>query len=457
MFARFAVFLACWLPCLATQGETAFWVWNRHDPLSAQEKIALAAAGVKTLYWHFAEIENKAGVWAWKRSPHLAEKTSSALRIVPVLRLEASVKEPFAGAARAQLREKTIAAFAATGAEEWQLDYDAPDRLVGAYADFLKDLRSAAPKLSSTALAGWVRLPAFEKLRGSVSELCPMFYDLTPDTADALLPLLETASTQALLAEWTKRCDLPWRAGLPWFARLTVYGTDGKSRGHFRQWSWDDVIFRRALHVEKSPGDGITVLQAVEPTVLGRSSVRKGERLVLRWPDLAALAATEKAAARDLIYFRLPDPQAASSGWSLSQFADRHAGRMGTLVLRREGEALVLENQGPGDLPPRIEGDGPQDRGYAVEVEGEGPIFREALAGDFWRVGGHIQPDAAHPRSAPVGLATRLTFWFSALPAGQSLKSGLFQLTPPGEAAPLRYRILNPVEKAPWTPLENSH
>ncbi len=446
------ILCCCWLACLTLRGESAFWVWNRAEVLTAQEKTDLQTGGVKTLYWHFAEIENKAGTWEWKRAPRLPEKSSASLRIVPVLRLEASVAEPFAEAVRTRLKEKVAAAFQTTGADEWQLDYDAPDRLVGAYADFLAELRPQAPKLSSTALAGWVRLPAFQKLRGSVAELCPMFYDLNPDTADALRPLMERESTQALVREWTKSCDIPWRAGLPWFARVTIYGANGKSRGHFRQWSWEDVIFKRGLHVEAPLKDGVTVLRATDAMALGRSAILKDERLVLRWPDRETVVAMEKAAARNVIFFRLPNG-AAASGWSLKQFAARDQNAGMKLALRRDGGRLVLVNEGSMDLPPRVVGDGPQDRGYAVEVDAEAAVFREALPGDFWRVGGHREPESDHPKAVPVETATRLTFWFAALPAGQSLNSGLFQLTPAAEAAPLRYRVLNVEKEMVWQAL----
>jgi hypothetical protein len=375
---------------------------------------------------------------------------------VPVVRLESSVAAPFAPKVADTLREKLLVALRATEADEWQLDYDAPDRLVGDYADFLKTLRPSAPKLSSTALAGWVRLPAFQKLQSSVAELCPMFYDLMPDTAQALRPLLEEDSTRTLLREWTKACGIPWRAGLPWFSRLTLYDVDGKSRGHFRSWSWDSVIFALGLRVETPEKNGITVLRANDRVVVGRTKISKGERLVLRWADLKAVAAMEKEAGRDVVYFRLPDG-GGPSGWSLRQFMARDQGAEIKLTVCREGETLVLKNEGDVDLPPRIRGDGAEERGYALEVEGNGVIFRDVMPGDFSRLRGHTQADSPHPQSAAISNATRLTFWFPALPAGQSLVCRLFQLAPAAEAAPLRYRVLYLNEKPSWQPLEFAH
>ena len=451
-----------WLLMLAARGGTGCWVWNRSTPLTATELREVQSAGISTLYWHFAEIENRNGEWTWKkRLGQLPQPTTPALRVVPVIRLETSVSKPFTAAARAALRQRIVAALQPLGADEWQMDYDAPDRLVGNYAVFLTELRGAAPKLSSTALAGWVRLPEFAQLCASVAELYPMFYDLEPDTATALRPLLEPDMTVVLLDAWRNHCGIPWKAGLPWFARLTLYGSDGKSRGHLREWAWDDVVFRRELHWQKSPEHGISVFCAGKPFALGQATVQAGETLVARRQDPAALAHIEKAAARELVFFRLPDVTAASGG-SLRGFAQRASPSATRLTLARVDGHLILANVGDCDLPPRVLGDGPADRGYALEVDAAGPVFREAGAGEFFRVAGHRnfdetpgwkplvrdRQDASLP--APLAAATRLTYWFSALPAGSSLESGLFQLAPAAAASPLRYRILYSETHPPW-------
>lgn len=450
---RLIVALGLWVS-MAAHGGTAFWVWNRSTPLSASEKSELQAGGVTTLYWHFAEIENRDGEWKWKKLPEpLPEKSTASLRIVPVIRLESSTNLPFEATARAQLKQRLVAAFQPLGADEWQLDYDAPDRLIGDYADFLADLRPVAPKLSATALAGWVRLPSFARLCGSVVELCPMFYDLDPDTLTSLRPLLDAGETVAMIADWEKNCSIPWKAGLPWFTRLTIYGADGKSRGHLRQWSWDDVVFRRELKLVSPTKNGITVFRAEKSFALGQAAVREGETLVARWPDIAASARAEERTAREVIYFRLPDAR-ASSGKSLREFARRGKAADPALTLTRVGDQLVLTNDGACDLPARAVGDGPQDRGYAVEVDAAGAIFRDAEGGEFFRVAGHREPDSENPKRVEVPSATRLTFWFSALPAGAALKSGVFLLAPAANSAPMKYRILNVVEDPPWKDFE---
>jgi hypothetical protein len=431
------------------RGDVAFWVWNRSTPLTPAEHAELEKAGVSRLYWHLGEIENKTGTWQWKRAPKAIEKNSSHLSIIPVIRLESSFVDPFADSSRKELRADLQRAFTLTGADEWQLDYDAPDRLVADYAKLLGELRPVAPKLTSTALAGWIRLPAFKALQQSVAELCPMFYDLLPDTADALRPLLDESITTPLLVEWQKGCSIPWRLGLPWFSRLTVYGKDGHSLGHFRRWAWDDVVFRRELSLAQPMRNGVLSLGVNKAFTMGRSVLHEGERLVVRQPDIATLAKMEKAAGRDVVYFRLPDG-ADSDGGSLPAFSARQSSGDINLTLRYEKEQLVLTNAGTQDLSPRWEGDGPQDRGYALEVDAGAAVFREAESGSFWRVGAHEQPDTEQPRAVGVTAATRLTYWFGALKAGDSIRSGILQVSAHGEARELRYRVIHSSSVTPW-------
>ena len=73
------------------------------------------------------------------------------------------------------------------------------------------------------------------------------------------------------------------------------------------------------------------------------------------------------------------------------------------------------------------------------------------MAGGFWRVAAHADPETT-PVAVSVPLSTRLTFWFSGLRAGESIKSGLIQLAPNADLSEIRYRIL-PGDTA-WEPLE---
>jgi hypothetical protein len=115
---------------------------------------------------------------------------------------------------------------------------------------------------------------------------------------------------------------------------------------------------------------------------------------------------------------------------------------------------LELVNDSERDLPVRLAGaKGDLDRGYALEIDAPATLFRDALAGDFWRVASHANPDAQKPAPVAVPLATRLTFWFSHLPAHARLQTGLLQLAPGATLAPLRYRILNCDGADAWKPI----
>ena len=152
----------------------AFWVWHRGDPLRAAEIAELQGQRVPVLFWNVGEMEMRDGAWRWKARAIETKRLGGPLRIVPVVRLGAETKKPFAPVAWAKLGAQLRAV--ATQDGELQIDFDCPDRLLGAYAAALAELRRAIPRLSITALAHWSTQPAFSALQGSVSEITPMFY-----------------------------------------------------------------------------------------------------------------------------------------------------------------------------------------------------------------------------------------------------------------------------------------
>src|SRR5205823_5208196 len=46
--------------------DSAFWVWQRSEPLSDAERTELSAQGVRTIYWQVGELENVGETWRWK-------------------------------------------------------------------------------------------------------------------------------------------------------------------------------------------------------------------------------------------------------------------------------------------------------------------------------------------------------------------------------------------------------
>ncbi|HSI15684.1 MAG TPA: hypothetical protein VK961_26795, partial [Chthoniobacter sp.] len=313
-----------------------------------------------------------------------------------------------------------------------------------------------------TALAGWPRLPGFPALTGAVEEIAPMFYDLQGDptgvSADAPPPpLLDPAQFEAVLRPW-KSCPIPWRAGLPTFARLTIFDRTGLSRGQIPSWTWDDLCFHKSLRTLAPTRLGVTLLRADADVRVASTPVAKNQLVASRYTDRTALTQaitlSRAAGSAGIILFRLPD-STGPGGWSLGDLAAIGTANLPKLTLRRTtGEQLELINDSPIELGPRLSGPkGDRDRGYALELDAPGPIFREALPGDFWRVTSHAQLDAEKPIPVVVPLATRLTFWFSHLRGRTTLQTGLLQLAPEANLDTLRYRIVDGDNTGEWKPL----
>ena len=461
-------FFLCLAGCVLALGkawagapERSFWVWHRAASLRAEESAELERQEVRTLFWNVGEMENRGGAWRWKAPALALDAVAPRFHVVPVVRLTSEGKTPFAAEARPALVEKLKAV--ATAAGEVQLDYDCPDRLLGDYAAALGEIRRTIPRVSITALAHWPRLRDFTALTQNVSEIAPMFYDMQRDPTgvgpDAPPPpILDPERVAAALADW-RACAIPWRAGLPTFARLTVFDRTGLSRGQIPNWSWEDFCFHKSLHTLGPTRLGVTLCRADADTRVAATPVVKDEIVASRFTDRAALAQSveraREAGATGIVFFRLPDGS-EPAGWSLSDLANLASPALPRLILRPPtGEQLELVNDSTVDLAPRLAGEkSDRDRGYALELDAPAPVFREALAGDFWRVTSHAHPDAKAPTPVAVPLATRLTFWFGDLRAGAARRTGLMQLAPGATFAGVRYRILNCEGAHEWKTLQ---
>jgi hypothetical protein len=438
----------------------SFWVWHRSSPLHPDEITSLERMGITTLFWNVGELELRGGDWKWLAPPMDPAGRAGSLRCVPVVRLSAARGHPIAPEDLGRI-PTALRGLPKTG-NALQLDFDCPDRLLAHYAAALSELRRDIPDLGITALAHWSALPAFAALGRSVSEITPMFYDLqadptgvSPETPPP--PLLDPAQVERALKGWS-RCSAPWRAGLPTFSRLTVFDRGGSPRGQIPNWSWDDFCFHRALRATGPTRLGVTLFRAETETRVSRTAIHAGEFVASRFTARDALRramdAARGAGAAGITFFRLPD-RTDPAGSSLSDLAHAEADATPHLTLRWDhGDQLVLTNDSVFDLVPRLAGaKGDRDRGYALELDAPGTLFREALPGQFWRVTAHVDPDGPKPAPAPVQLATRLTFWFSHLRAGDTLRTELVQTAPGMDRAPLRYRILHCNDSTQWTPL----
>jgi hypothetical protein len=441
--------------------ERSYWVWHRAAPLTSEEKAELTRQEVKTLFWNIGEMELRGGVWTWKNPPTPVATLAPDLRVVPVVRLNPAVRVPFPAGSMPALVEKLRSVAGANG--DVQLDFDCPDRLLPEYAAALREIRRTLPRVSITALTHWARLASFADLSRSVSEITPMFYDMQGDPAGVgpkapPPPILDPAQVASALRDW-KSCPTPWRAGLPTFARLTVFDQAGKSRGQIPNWTWEDFCFHPGLRTLGPTRLGVTMLRVDADTRIAGTPVSAEEIVVSRFTDRDALAQmiakAQEAGASGVSFFRLPD------GTDPAGFSPSDLGKLATaseprLVLRSSAEGrLELINESPFDLTPRLSGDAAndRDRGYALELDMPAPVFREALRGDFWRVTSHTNPDAKTPTPAVIPLATRLTFWFGDLRAGAVRQTGLIQLAPGASLETVRYRILHCAGATSWKPI----
>jgi hypothetical protein len=444
-----ALALLLQLRCALGATELSYWIWGKRAALNASERAELARQGVQSL---FRQVATTDGV----RIPESLFVTAtdlasdaSAFTIVPVLRVEA--RDIPAVSFFRRLHER----FPILRGEALQLDFDCPDRLLPDYATLLQELRPLWPKLSVTALAHWPEVKGFQQLARSIDEVCPMFYDLQRDPTgvnetNPPPPILDQAQFERMVRLW-RPCPVPWRAGLPAFTRVTVFDHAGLSRGQIFGWDWNEITFNRHLRSAPPSGRGVQLLRVAAKATVARRPVEQGELIAVRQTEPAALAncrkLAEAAGAKGIVLFRLPEAGdgATHSLRALALTADARP----VLRARLEGDRLILENTGEADLSPRLCGDRhDRDRGHTLEVDAPAAFFREAEPGQFFRVSAHLSPEK-EPKPSSVTSATRLTFWFSQLEAGATLRSGIFQLSPHAAPARLRWRFGD----GAWQPL----
>jgi hypothetical protein len=407
---------------------------------------------VSVLYWQAGELDQRNGEWHWGARFNLPA-LDAGIRIIPVVRIETRQRQPFGDGSTNALLE--MLASAANSAGELQIDYDCPDALISDYASMLKQLRTRVPHVSITALPHWSHTRAASELRGAVDELLPMLYDFQSDPiapGAEPSPLIVREKIAEYLREWNE-LELPWRVGLPVFSRATVFDANGKSRGHIRQWNWDDICFNSGLALASTPQLGVTKFRAERDTHVGNGALRADQLLVTRIVDREALAQAISAAkstnARGIVFFRLPD-STDPSGWSLTQLANLDAVPHFALRFDAATSELELTNDSDGDLVPQIDASA---RGYALQIDAAAPVFRDASEGDFWRLIAHAQADDAERRAVPLPIATRLTFWLSGLRAHRTLRTGAIRLASGADFSQTRYRILNFAPQSTWQPV----
>jgi hypothetical protein len=444
--------IASAIPLASSAHDVRYWVWQRDDPLDEQELAELDAQKIDTIYWQAGELENIGETWHWKARFNFPSSNTPQIRFVPVVRLVSKEHQPFSdGSIKALLASLSSAS---VNHDELQLDYDAPDRLLPAYAAALKRVHDLVPRLSIAALPHWSRGDYLKLLESNVDELLPMLYDFEAEPVlkdRSPLPLISPEKISKLIESW-RACRKPWRAGLPVFARLSVYDVNQKLRGQIRNWNWDELCFNQSFQIENGGQFGASILRATKSTSIANTPINPADEVIVREVDRTALrgaiSSVLRAGAQGAVFFRLPD-STASSGWSLRQLG--HLEARPRLILRKpaDSEMLELSNISDGDLEPRFASNGADAGGYALEIEAPTPIFREAQPGDFASMNAF-----AGEKSAKVPFATRLRFQFAQLRAKENLRTGLIQLAPGADFRQTRYRILNIEGTPPWRSLE---
>ena len=218
------------------RSKRLFGSGNEASRYPTPERAELSAQGVRTIYWQAGELENVGETWRWKARFALPRtRAPGGLRFVPVVRLESREKSPFS---KTSLEALLGALSTVTkGADELQIDYDAPDRLVEEYAAALKKIHALVPKLGITALPGWSRSPILRVLESSVDELLPMLYDFEPDpvvAGAAPLPLLVPEKLERSLEEWSRLPNRVERGASLFCARYTLRSFRKIARSHPR-------------------------------------------------------------------------------------------------------------------------------------------------------------------------------------------------------------------------------
>ena len=436
--------------------QTSYWVWQRSVPLLSDEIMALDKAGVTSLYWHYGTMTCSHGEWIWKSRygmpslPSINGKTSP--RLIPVIRLEPMGDHPFSGDDFRILIPKLNQIASDLRVPFLQIDYEAPDRLIPVYREFLRDLKSRAYPwyLSITALAHWSRFT--NEFTGLVDEITPMFYDLGSGHEKLVggrLPAMVSGEAIGQIKSWSA-CPIPWRAGLPNFRRVSVVDRSGANRGNLHSFNIDEIWFSPLLETDSPTIDGETVFRVIKDGTLGDMPLQSGEKIVVREPRLVDLIALKKVAltngAKSVVYFqkaKLGD----DSGYSTQSLSQDVEALPELKIHRTKNGCVEITNDSETDLVPMAS---VGVRGYAVALKASAGAWREAIAGEF----ALITTDRAGLKpikDQPPSEAGILYLWFSHLPAGKTLSSGLLQTVPDKG---IDFQIFQPTSVTSWQHLE---
>ena len=394
----------------------AFWIWNHQGQLSGDLVLELRRHRIDRIYHHLHELE-PGGTWKPLRSTlpagHEIPGRVTVVRLPPD---PAWLTHPNGLPAIPQRRKGDDPA-------EVQIDFDCPASRLADYAAAITRLRAGGGirSVSVTALASWIDAPDFGKLAAAADEIVPMFYDLETDDPAAVRagrfePLIG-AETLDWIAKW-RRCPRPWRAGLPNFQRLSIFGPDGKLAGHHPRFDPGMLLASTHLSIDLPAAAGCATFTVDSAGPLAGVELSPGQRIVWRFPDdrllRQAVETSMRAGAGGIVWFA--HPVSAPTAWHSVPHLLRIDSPPAEPVLEvsiADDGGIVLANTGDTDLTPR-----PDGQPWQLVLEDKPGAFRRSHPGTFHAL------ESAGTATHRLDLASSIRLSFHQLHAGTSLRSG---------------------------------
>lgn len=214
---------------------TGFWFWG-----GSSDAVAASADALDVLFVQVGTI-HRGPRGEWPAYGRLPDRLPTAREYWLVFRVNEPVVPTAAPGLPDRVDELLIEArrrkLSVAGI---QLDIDAPTRLLGDYATFLRDVRTKLPagvKVSITALLDWFRGgTAIASVIREVDEFVPQFYDApAPGSYGDLRDL--TIAARIDPATWGpvfNRFGKPFRVGISSFGRARYVPPEGGSGGSWR-------------------------------------------------------------------------------------------------------------------------------------------------------------------------------------------------------------------------------
>lgn len=354
----------------------AFWAWRNQAPADRDVRAAFENEGAKTLFIRAGQIEFAGG--SLHRIRPLQGRLPSSARLHLVYNGTRKFLKEFedldADAAARTVVETYLADVrraAGDGAQVdgLQLDFDAPTRLLPAYAELLRRVRDHLPpdkKLSITGLPTWVSSVDIEELLAAVDFWIPQYYGgMIPTESHQRIPI-SSAPDVARAVRSTAALGKPFYAGLSAYGYAILYAADGglvEVRGDIDPASAAgsenlELTERRTYDKTGADSEIRYVYRAKSDAVIDGLVIKAGETLVFNVPTAASLRASARAARENggpsmmgICVFRLPaadDETTLSLAEVRAALDDSPTNVSTTITLRGSDKHLKLRAENSG-------------------------------------------------------------------------------------------------------------